>query len=161
MFPIKRISGRAISGVALVLLGFAAIPPVVLSQNNAEGTDPVAIYKQAGINAEQESNIRKLAQDYDQADSVRMKTLGGLLQELRNLAYQSVLDADAMLAKQDQINKLQSEMAMQRIKLVIKVRSILTPAQNDKLATILQRHLREGSEDQGSQDKLRPEIQSK
>lgn len=156
MFPIKRTSAKAIlSSVALVFLTMAATPPVVLSQG-ADNTDPVAIYKQAGINAEQESSIRKLAQDYDQADGVRMKTLGGLLQELRTMAYQSVLDGEAMLAKQDQINKLQSEMSMQRIKLVIKVRSILTPAQNEKLATILQKHIRESAEDQGSQGRIKP-----
>jgi Spy/CpxP family protein refolding chaperone len=131
---------------AILVIAFLALsttPSVVLAQGSADSNDPVAIYKEAGINADQESNIRKLAQEYDQQSAVKLKTLNGLLHELRTLAYQPVLDANALLAKQEQINKLQSEMATGRIQMVIKIRTILTASQNEKLANILQARMQE------------------
>jgi Spy/CpxP family protein refolding chaperone len=115
-------------------------PSVVLGQDQG---DPVAIYKEAGINAEQESSIRKLAQEYDQESAVKIKTLTSLLQELKTLAYQPILDGNALLAKQEQINKLQSEMSVQRIQMVIKIRGILTASQNEKLANLLKTRMQE------------------
>ena len=142
---------RAILVVALLVS--IATPSVVLAQGGGgpDAGDPVAIYKEAGINAEQESSIRKLAQEYDQESAVKLKALGGLLQELRSLAYQPVLNANALLAKQEQINKLQSEMATGRIQMVIKIRGILTASQNEKLASILQSRVHD--EDQTSASK--------
>ena len=133
---------------AIFIVAFLAAfttPSAVLGQggNNADSSDPVSIYKQAGINAEQESSIRKLAQDYDQESAVKLKVLGGLLQELKTLAYQPLLDGNALLAKQGQINKLQSEMAINRIQMVIKIRGILTAGQNEKLANILKARMHE------------------
>ncbi len=124
------------------LCALSLIPPAVLSQSTGETGDPVAIYKQAGINAEQESAIRKLAQDYDQENSVKMESLAQMLQALRDMAYQKTLNASGMLAKQEEINKLQSDMALQRIKLVIKIRGLLTPTQNEKLVAALQSRIR-------------------
>jgi len=119
-------------------------PSAVLSQDNAspDNNDPVAVYKEAGITAEQESTIRKLAQEYDQESAVRLQSLAQMLTELKDMAYKPVLDENAMLAKQGEINKLQSEMAIQRIKLVIKIRSLLSPAQNEKLVAALQNRVR-------------------
>ncbi len=51
-----------------------------------------------------------------------------MLQELRDMAYQKTLNESAMLTKQEQINKLQSDMALQRIKLVIKIRGTIYPS---------------------------------
>lgn len=75
-----------------------------------------------------------------------MKALTDLVQGLKTLAYQNTIDGNAMLAKQNQINKLQSEMGMQRIELVIKIRGLLTPGQNEKLVSILQKRLHEEAE---------------
>jgi Spy/CpxP family protein refolding chaperone len=132
-----------IKGMALTLslCAFSLTPLAVLSQS-ADPNDPVAIYKQAGINAEQESSIRKLAQDYDKENSVRLQSLAQMLQELRDMAYQKTLNESGMISKQEEINKLQSEMALQRIKLVIKIRGLLTPAQNEKLVAALQSRVR-------------------
>lgn len=44
----------------LLLTAISYTPQAVLAQNSTGGEDPVAIYKEAGINGEQESNIRKL-----------------------------------------------------------------------------------------------------
>ncbi len=130
--------------VAIALCTAIVLPPAVLSETTAasDANDPVAIYKEVGISSEQESSIRKMAQDYDQENSVRLQSLGQMLQELKDMAYQTVLNETAMLAKQDDINKLQSEMARQRIKLVIKIRGVLTPAQNEKLVAALQSRTR-------------------
>jgi len=130
----------------IAILTLIATPSVVLAQDssNAPDTnDPIAVYKEAGINAQQESSIRKMAQDYDQESAVKLKALGELRQELKTLAYQPVLDGNALLAKQEQMNKLQSEMSIDRIQMVIKIRGILTPSQNEKLANILQSRMRE------------------
>jgi len=129
---------RAILFIAF-LVAFIT-PSVVLGQDQG---DPVAIYKEAGINAEQESSIRKLAQEYDQESAVKIKTLTSLLQELKTLAYRPVLDGNALLAKQEQINKLQSEMSVQRIQMVIKIRGILTASQNEKLANLLKARMQD------------------
>jgi Spy/CpxP family protein refolding chaperone len=137
---------RKCIAIVFSLCAFGLIPPAVLSQSADEGSDPVAIYKQAGINTEQESAIRKLAKDYDQENSVKMDSLAQMLQQLRDMAYQKTLNQAGMLAKQEEINKLQSDMALTRIKLVIKIRGLLTPAQNEKLVTSLQSRIR--SEDQ-------------
>ena len=139
---------KAIGSVVLLaaIAIFVSTPQAVLAQNGshaADANDPVAVYKEAGIDAQQESTIRKMAQDYDQESAVKIKALASLLQELKTLAYKPVLDGKALLAKQDQVNKLESEMGMDRIQLVIKTRSILTPGQNQKLATILQNRVRE------------------
>jgi Spy/CpxP family protein refolding chaperone len=136
----------------VAFLALIATPSVVLAQNGGnapDANDPVAVYKEAGINAQQESSIRKLAQEYDQESAVKLKALGGLLQELKTLAYQPVLDGNALLAKQEQINKLQSEMSIDRIQMVIKIRNILTANQNEKLANILQSRMREDAEQPG------------
>ena len=133
--------------IIVALLAIIATPSAVLAQTG--DSDPVAVYKQAGINAQQESSIRKMAQDYDQESAVKMKALGSLLHELRMLAYQPVLDSNAVLAKQGQINKLQSEMATDRIQMIIKIRSTLTTAQNEKLADILKSRMREETEQAG------------
>jgi Spy/CpxP family protein refolding chaperone len=127
--------------IAWFLCAFALVSPAVLSQT-AEN-DPVAIYKQAaGINAQQESTIRKYAQEYDQENTVKLQSLSQMLQELRDMAYQKALNESGMLAKQEEINKLQSDMALQRIKLVIKIRNLLSPEQNEKLVTALQSRMR-------------------
>ena len=130
--------------LVIALYVTVVIPPAVLSENTTppDTNDPVAIYKEVGINAEQESSIRKLAQDYDQENSVRLQSLAQMLQGLKDMAYQTTLNETAMLAKQDEINKLQSEMALQRIKLVIKIRAVLTPPQNEKLVAALQSRVR-------------------
>jgi Spy/CpxP family protein refolding chaperone len=134
---------KQIIGFVVVIIGLITAPLAVLGQNTADAEDPVAIYKQAGINAEQESSIRKLAQEYDQESAVKVKALTTLMHGLRELAYQPKLDASALLAKQAQINKLQSEMATDRIQMIIKIRSILTGSQNEKLASILQGKMQE------------------
>jgi len=126
--------------IAMLFCSTVMIPPAVLSQNagGSDVNDPVAIYKEAGISADQEASIRKLAEEYDQANGQRLQSLAQLLQQLKDMAYQPVLNETAMLAKQEEINKLQSDMSIQRIKLVIKIRGILTAAQNEKLVAALQ-----------------------
>ena len=139
----KHIANLIVALLAIII----ATPSAVLAQTG--DSDPVAVYKQAGINAQQESTIRKMAQDYDQESAVRLKALGALLHELRTLAYQPILDGNAVLAKQAQINKLQSEMATDRIQMIIKIRSTLTTDQNEKLADILKNRMREETEQPG------------
>jgi Spy/CpxP family protein refolding chaperone len=142
---LTKLNSSVINKIAIVAFSLCTsslVPSAVLSQTEGEANDPVAIYKQAGINADQESSIRKMAQDYDQENSVKLQSLAQMLQDLRDMAYQKNLNEPGMLAKQEEINKLQSDMALQRIKLVIKIRALLTPAQNEKLVAALQSRVR-------------------
>ena len=139
MLSTKYLTAFSTNTILILVLSFVNLAPqAVLSQSNDDANDPVSIYKQAGIDANQESAIRKLAQEYDQENAVKLQSLGQMLQELRDMAYQKNLNESAMLTKQEEINKLQSEMAIQRIKLVIKIRGLLTAAQNEKLVSTLQ-----------------------
>src|SRR5580704_8246603 len=101
---------------AMLIVAFLALfaTPLAFAENADNAEDPVAVYKEAGINAQQESSIRQLAQEYDQESAVKLKALGELRHKLRELAYQPSLNSSALLAKQEQINKLQSEMALDR-----------------------------------------------
>lgn len=122
-------------------ISFALAPAAVLAQN-APDNDPVAIYKEAGINPQQESAIRALAEQYDRSSTSELQSLAQMLEELRSMAYQKTLNEPAMLSKQEEINKLQSRMSLEKIKLVIKIRGMLSPEQNEKLVNLLQNRAR-------------------
>ncbi|SRR5579885_503775 len=99
--------------------------------------DPLAIYRAAGINSDQEQEIRRLAKEFEDAQRVRLKSLLGLMQDMNNLQRQADPPEPEVLAKQEEINKLTNEMATERVKLLLKVRKVLTADQKQKLVKIL------------------------
>ncbi|MBZ0187796.1 MAG: hypothetical protein K8F91_16235 [Candidatus Obscuribacterales bacterium] len=99
--------------------------------------DPVAIYKEAGINAEQEGRIRKLAKDFEMAQRVRFKTVTNYVKEMSALQMQPDPSEDEVLAKQQQLNEMTATMANERLKLMLKIRSILTAEQKQKLVSLI------------------------
>lgn len=99
--------------------------------------DPLALYKAAGINAEQEGEIRKLAKEFEDAQRVRLKTLIGLMRDLKTMQLQADPPETQVIAKQEEINKMSGEMATERVRLLLKVRKVLTPDQRQKLVTLL------------------------
>ncbi len=103
----------------------------------AESNDPIFIYRQAGINSDQEDKIRKLAQTFEGQQRVRSKKIMDLVVQMRGLQLQPDPNADEVLGVQNEINKLGGEMALDRIKLLLDIRKVLTPDQKQKLVAIL------------------------
>lgn len=126
---------------ASLLAVIAASSTAALAQQGGEAggppQDPVAIYKEAGVNEEQEGEIRRMAKTFDEGQRVRLRTLVGLIKAMGELQLQPTPNEEEVLAKQDEINKLSNEMATERVKLLLKVRKVLKPEQRDKLVSII------------------------
>lgn len=95
--------------------------------------DPLAIYREAGIDKEQEKKIRQLAKEFEDGQRVRLALMANLLKDMRNLQMQPDPNEKTALAKQDEINKVQAEMGTERTKLVLKIRNILDFEQKQRL----------------------------
>lgn len=104
---------------------------------NSAPKDPLELYKKAGINSEQESEIIKLMKGFESAHKVRMKSLFGLMKDMRSLQLQPFPSEEEVLEKQEEINKLSGDIATERIKLMLKIRKLLTPPQRQKLVQLV------------------------
>lgn len=100
-------------------------------------SDPMAIYRQAGVSQEQEMRIRQLAKDFEDQARVKAKRMMGLMQEMHELSLNTDPDEAAVLAKQGEINAITGEMANDRIKLLLTIRKTLNEAQKQKLVGIM------------------------
>ncbi len=131
----------------ILLLGMVALfaLPAVLAQppdmHQGPKQDPLGIYREAGITPVQEAKIRQMAKDFDNANSVKMHRLMNLLQAMRTYSLTPDLDEKIALAKQDEINKLQADNANDRVRLLVKIRSLLTAEQKKKLVQLMQKSL--------------------
>jgi Zn-dependent M16 (insulinase) family peptidase len=94
---------------------------------------PLAIYRDAGIDKEQEKKIRQLAKEFEDGQRVRLALMANLLKDMRNLQMQPDPNEKTALAKQDEINKVQAEMGTERTKLVLKIRNVLDFEQKQRL----------------------------
>lgn len=99
--------------------------------------DPLALYKMAGINSDQEQQILKLAREFEDGQRVRAKSLLALVGQIRVLSLQPDPPEEQLLSTQADMNKLTGEMAIERQKLLLKVRKVLTPEQRKKLVAIM------------------------
>lgn len=121
--------------------------PAAFAQQASQGgsgqsppqADPIYIYKLAGIDSEQEGEIRKLVKEFESAQRVRIKVLINLVKDMRTLQLQPDPVEDEVLSKQDEINKVTSNTASERVKLMLKIRSILSPQQKQKLVTLIKK----------------------
>jgi Spy/CpxP family protein refolding chaperone len=111
-----------------------AINPTARTQH-----DPAAIYIQAGAKKEQVEEIRRLGQDYETKSAEQAKEVIELLGDMRKLSMQPDLDEEKILATQDKINKLQNEMATEKVKLLITIRKVLTPEQRNELVQLIKK----------------------
>lgn len=107
---------------------FAAIP---------EKKDPLLIYRNAGINAEQEAKIKQIVQEYEKAGKVRVERLRNLSRQIKDLSYDAELDENKILTIQSEINELQATVNTERTKLMVKLRSVLTPEQKEKFVDLM------------------------
>jgi len=148
----------AVTSIIFVVFAFAQLaPPSVLAQSASESApdttkandstthtpsamrmeDPLSIYRAAGIDAEQEKQIHNLVKDFESESVPRMDALHKLLKEMRELSLQPLPEESAVLAKQDEINHAQNELANTRVKLLLKIRNSLKPEQRDKLVNLM------------------------
>lgn len=126
-----------LAAVALAVLATTSAARAQQPQGPAEGEDPVAIYKEAGINADQEGQIRKLAREFESAQRVRSKTVYGYLREMSEIQLEPDPAEEKVLAKQKEINDITATMANERVKLMLKIRAILTPEQKQRLVKLI------------------------
>lgn len=117
---------------------FALQPPTVRGQDpSMGGEDPMEIYRKAGIDQEQEVRIRQCAREFEEQARVKRKMLFELMQQMQQISLQPEPDENAVMTKQGEINKVNSEMANERIKLLLKIRSVLTKEQKEKLVGLM------------------------
>ena len=107
------------------------------AESSADKKDPVLIYRNAGVNQDQEAKIRQLAQEYDKQGRVRLGRLQVLSKQMRDLSYDAELDESKLLSLQNELNEVQSAINTERTKLMVKIRGILTPEQKQKLVDLM------------------------
>ena len=117
------------------------IPPAVLAQAERSAgsaqNDPVAIYSQAGATPEQIEKIRALGKESDEHRRVNFQLLMNLRKQMQELSLQLDPDEKTVIAKQEEINKVISDSATHHIKLMLKIREILTPEQKRNLTELI------------------------
>jgi Spy/CpxP family protein refolding chaperone len=129
---------QAVLWLSILILSFCSAPARSAdAEPNGDRKDPVAVYKEAGVNQEQEAKIRQLAQEFDKEARVRYERKKNLSRQLGDLSFVPELDEAKVIALQDEINDLASAMNRDRIKLMLKIRSLLTPEQRIKLCDLL------------------------
>lgn len=99
--------------------------------------DPFSVYVKAGIDPSQHAQIADLASQLEQTNMGRSREILDLIKEIRALSLQPDLDEKKILSAQNRINELQGAMAIDRLKLNMKVRKLLTPEQRTKLVSII------------------------
>ncbi len=102
-----------------------------------EKKDPLLIYRNAGINSEQEAKIKQIVQEYEKAGKVRVERLRNLSKQIKDLSYDAELDENKILNVQSEINELQATVNTERTKLMVKLRSVLTPEQKEKFVDLM------------------------
>lgn len=135
-------AGKQFSSTMIAaLLGLASmiLPAVQAEESQAQAArDPVARYVEAGASPEQVKKIRELGKEFDEHSKVRWQLLMNLQKQMREFSLEAETDENKVLAKQEEINKVVAEMSTERIKLMLKIRSILTPEQKQKLVDLMQ-----------------------
>ena len=123
-------SAMALSGVTCSALAQAP--------GTSAAPDPLTIYREAGVSTDQENQIRSLVKGFEEETTSHIDSLRKMLKEMRDLSLQPQPDESAVLAKQDQINQTQNQIATGRIKLLLKIRAMLSKEQKQKLVDLMQ-----------------------
>lgn len=113
------------------------------SSEPATYSDPIAIYRQAGISKEQEEKIKEFAKEFEEATSVRAQTMLNHMRQIRELSLEPDPDEQKVLTNQAEINKLQAQVAIDRIRLLLKIRKTLTTEQKSKLVALMKQPIPE------------------
>lgn len=132
---------RNLAAVFSLALGLVMVAPNMVQAQGGPGgqrPDPLAIYRAAGADEAQLKQIHDEAGKFDAAAQARAKQMIGLMSEMKQLSLQTDPDPATVLAKQDEMNKVQNEQSSERIKLMLKIRTILNPTQKQKLVQLMQ-----------------------
>jgi Spy/CpxP family protein refolding chaperone len=126
-------------GLSLVLFQSAYCTDEMSSSNTRPSkADPLAAYKATGINASQESKLKELLADFEALTADKGKTMIQLMNEMRAISLQPDANEQIALSKQNEINKVNNQMSDERIKLMFKMRAVLTADQRAKLVKQMQ-----------------------
>jgi hypothetical protein len=134
---VSKVAPMAISKRILAIVLFVGMFALTPNMVQAQGADPLSVYVQAGIDPTQHAQITDLASQLEQTNIARAHEIMNLIQNLRILSLQPDLDEKKILATQNKINGLQGAMAIDRLKLNIKVRKILSPEQRVRLVSAI------------------------
>jgi Spy/CpxP family protein refolding chaperone len=106
------------------------------------GPDPIAIYKEAGADEKQQEKILSLANQYEKEQDAKAHAVIENLKKLRALSLNPDLDEKHIFQAQSTINKLQSEMAMDKMRLLVSIRKILNSQQRVNLVSLMQTRMK-------------------
>jgi Spy/CpxP family protein refolding chaperone len=109
-----------------------------LPTSKSTNKDPIALYVEAGADKEQQSKIRDLVKQYEEGANVKAKDAMALFKKMKSLSLEPDLNETEIMLTQDQINKVQAEMATDRNRLLMRIRKTLTPEQRIKLVSLMQ-----------------------
>ena len=101
--------------------------------------DPIAIYREAGASDDQLKKILRLANEYEKTEDEKAHVIIAELKRMRSLSLSPDVDGKAVIETQTKINTLQSDMALDKVNLLIKIRAILNKEQRIKLVELLQK----------------------
>lgn len=121
---------------ALVLMSPQAVTAQLLP-DSPEKSDALSLYRQSGIDASQEAQISEMARNYQAVVQMKQERAGHWLNNLKRSSLQPDPDAVSVLNSQEEINRLLGEIATERVKLMLRIRSVLTPEQKQKLVDLL------------------------
>lgn len=78
-----------------------------------------------------------LIRDYEMDARVKIARSKNMLERLRKMSLEASPDENVVIALQEEINKLQGDIALDRVKLMLKLRSFLNEEQRLKFAELL------------------------
>lgn len=92
-------------------------------------SSPADSFSAANPTTDQTNKIKLLTKSYEDTSIALAKKLFPLMQELSELLGKSTLDEKAILAKQQEVNSVRSEMSLAKAKLVCDLRAVFTSEQ--------------------------------
>lgn len=112
------------------------------ANNSLPRNDRLGMFRAAGINKEQEAQLMSLTKEYENALLPKTRDLITAMREMHSLSLQPDPDPKVVLAKQDDINKINGELSLDRVKFAMKMRAILTPEQKQKYVELMKANAR-------------------
>lgn len=105
--------------------------------------DPTAIYRDAGATPDQLEKIKTMAAEYEQSASVKAQRIQNLVKKMQDLSLEPRPSDKDVLATQDEINSLSAEMSNSRLKVMLKIRAMLTDEQRQSLVGLMKRRIQQ------------------
>lgn len=129
---------------AILTVVSSVVLPAVQAETSAQGAkpqaqlrDPLAVYKAVGINKDQETKLQTLATDFRKLAMTKGQEMDALMRDMRALFMKPDPDETAVVSKQLAVNKLNGDMSVEHMKLMVRMRKVLTPEQKKKLVGMM------------------------